>query len=301
MRTEPTLVVLAAGMGSRYGGLKQLEAVGPAGETLMDYSLFDAVRAGFRQVVFVIRKDFSDAFQARVGKVLGKKVPHRCVFQEMDALPSGFCVPSGRTKPWGTGHAVLVSRDAVDGPFAVINADDFYGRKSFDILFSFLSGVKATENKCCMVGFPLGKTLSEHGPVSRAVCETTGDGFLCRICERTGIERKGDVIVASNNSGSALDPAVPVSMNMWGFTPAVFADLERQFRDFLVARGKNEKTEFYIPSAVERMITEGGTAVRVFSTTEQWFGITYPGDRSVVAGNINMLVKNSEYPSDARF
>lgn len=296
-----TLVVLAAGIGSRYGGLKQLETVGPAGETLMDYCLYDAMRTGFRKIVFVIRKDFHQAFASRVGRVFGKSVPHPCVFQELGDLPGGMKPPSGRSKPWGTGHALLACRKEVDGPFGVINADDYYGRKSFAVLVEFLRGVKRSDARYCMVGFALGNTLSEHGPVSRGVCRVSPDGLLSDIVETTGLKRDGDLIKGDPGGGGPLDPSTPVSMNMWGFTPAVFDSFDRQFREFIAANGADGKAEFYIPAAVQRIIGEGGGTVKVLSTPEKWFGITYQGDRPAAADRINKLIKLCEYPPDVRF
>lgn len=283
-----TLVVLAAGMGSRYGGLKQIDPVGPAGETVLDYAVFDAVRAGFERVVFVIRRDFEALFREKIGARYGSKVQVDYVFQSIDALPPGQSAPPGREKPWGTGHAVWCAREAVAGNFAVINADDFYGADSFARLARFLA--TASGGEFAMVGFRLENTLSEHGTVARGVCTVGDDGALRSIVERTSISR-ADVGPAGKYSGTEI-----VSMNCWGFTPALFAGLDEQWRKFLADRGQEPKSEFYLPAAVAAMIEAGGAGVRVLPTESSWFGVTYREDKPRVSAAIAELVRAGRYP-----
>lgn len=290
--TQPTLLVLAAGMGSRYGGLKQLDPVGPSGETILDYAVFDAIRAGFGRVVFVIRRDFEEAFRSAVlGRYAGR-IGVDVVFQALDALPGGFAPPAGREKPWGTGHAVWCAREAIDGPFAVIGADDFFGRDAFERLAVFLRGSALAGRgvaDLCMVGYRLDRTLSEHGSVSRGVCEVGADGYLVRITERTAIE-------PSQLGRGDLRGDEVVSMNCFGFTPAVFAALERDLRAFLAARAGEPKSEFYLPSAVTGMISRGEARVRVLPTTAEWFGVTNREDRPRVVAALGRLVDGGDYP-----
>ncbi len=299
-----TLVVLAAGRGSRYRGLKQVDAVGPSGEALMDYSLYDAVKAGFGKVVFVIRRDFEEQFKSRTGHGLGKSIPTECVFQELSSLPAGFSVPEGRVKPWGTAHAVLACRNAVGGPFAVINADDFYGREAYRVMADHLVRTSsASTNNYCMVGFELNKTLSDHGPVSRAICEVGQGGVLKSIVERTRIAKEQGVISAALDDGTSgrLTGSERVSMNMWGFTSEVFGQLESGLSAFLLASGGDTGAEFYIPTAVGAIMKEGKATVRVLETSARWFGITYPEDKADVVENVKRLVDAGEYPSNVRF
>lgn len=304
---QPTLLVLAAGMGSRYGGLKQLDPVGPSGETVLDYAVFDAVRAGFGRVVFVIRRDFEAVFREQIGAKYAGRVAVDYVFQSLDALPSGFTPPAGREKPWGTGHAVWCARAAVTGPFAVINADDFYGADSFAQLGKFLtanaaaprgfdpmSGHRppaATVAPFAMVGFRLANTLSEHGAVSRGICAAEADGTLRSIVERTGI------LATEVGPGRALTGDETVSMNCWGFSTALFAGLDTQFREFLTTRGGEPKAEFYLPAAVSEQITRGAATVRVLRTESAWFGVTYREDKPRVVAAIAALVAAGKYPA----
>ena len=297
----PTLLVLAAGLGSRYGGLKQLDPVGPAGETILDYAVFDAVRAGFGRVVFVIRRDFEAAFRTQVAAKYAGRVAVDFVFQALDALPAGFAPPAGREKPWGTGHAVWCARDAIREPFAVIGADDFFGRDAFQKLGEFLSADRKSvlrpqadslpiENrKFCMIGYRLDRTLSEHGTVSRGVCEVGADGLLRGIVEHTAIDPtqlgRGDL------RGDAT-----VSMNCFGFTPALFPALDAQLGEFLRATGGDAKREFYLPAVVSAMIARGGATVRVLPTPGEWFGVTHRGDRPRVVAALAALVQRGEYP-----
>ena len=283
-----TLLVLAAGMGSRYGGLKQIDPVGPSGETVLDYAVFDAMRAGFGRVVFVIRRDFEELFREKIGARYAGRIAVDYVFQSLDALPAGFVPPAGREKPWGTGHAVWCARAAVKETFAVINADDFYGADSFARLAEFLA--KARGSQFGMVGFRLANTLSEHGAVSRGVCAADAGGALRSIVEETGIT-SGEVGVGKNFSG-----AETVSMNCWGFTPTLFDGLETQFAEFLASRGGEAKAEFYLPGAVSTMIARREATVRVLPTESAWFGVTYREDKPRVQAAIAELVARGVYP-----
>ena len=287
---SPTLLVLAAGMGSRYGGLKQLDPVGPSGETVLDYAVFDAERAGFGRVVFVIRRDFEEIFRAKIGARYAGRIAVDYVFQSLEALPGNFAPPAGREKPWGTGHAVWCAREAVRENFAVINADDFYGADSFAQLAGFLGGARGPQ--FAMVGFRLANTLSEHGAVSRGVCAAGADGTLRSIVEETGIT-PADVGAGAERKFSGGEI---VSMNCWGFTPALFAGLETQFAGFLAARGGDAKAEFYLPAAVSAMIAGGQTTVRVLPTESAWFGVTYREDKPCVQAAIAELVCRGVYP-----
>lgn len=296
---KPTLLVLAAGMGSRYGGLKQLDGVGPHGETIMDYSVYDAIRGGFGKIVFVIRRDFEADFRE---KILRKYENHADVglcFQSLDALPEGFRPPEGRTKPWGTNHAVLMGKGIINEPFAVINADDFYGRDSFAVLGRELAAMDGSRGKYCMVGYRVGNTLSESGTVSRGVCSTDSDGCLTSVVERTAIERVGGRVTYTDGEGrrATLDDNTPVSMNMWGFTPEYFDWSEEYFVDFLKGNRDNLKAEYYIPSMVNHLIETGRAKVKVLDTTSVWFGVTYPDDRAGVVSRIARLVEEGVYPS----
>jgi len=287
-----TLVVLAAGMGSRYGGLKQIDPMGPAGETVLDYTVYDAVRAGFGRVLFVIRRDFADAFRASVGGRFEGKIQVDYAFQQIDLLPAGFSVPEGREKPWGTGHAVWCARESLHGPFAVVNADDFYGASSLQALADFLRAEAGGAPTYAMVGFPLGNTLSENGAVSRGVCSVGADGFLRDIEEQSGIVA-GDV-----GAGRRYDPATPVSMNCWGFDARVFLpQLDQAWRDFVAARGKEIKAEFYLPAAVNSLVQTGAARVKVLPTTDNWFGVTYREDKPRVQAALAALVGQGAYPS----
>ncbi len=303
-----TLIVLAAGMGSRYGGLKQLDGVGPAGETVLDYAVFDAIRAGFTRVVFVIRRDFEALFRETIGARYAGRVEVGYAFQSVDACPIGFAPVGGREKPWGTGHAVWCARAAVPGNFAVVNADDFYGADSFRRLAKFLQAAPVSTQppaRFAMVGFRLANTLSEHGTVSRGVCTTAADGALHRIVEQTSIA-PADVGAGRKFSGAEI-----VSMNCWGFTPALFPALENQLSAFLegiqAAANGNEpkpagapdplKAEFYLPASVSAMIARGESAVTVLPTESSWFGVTYREDKPRVSAAIAELVRMGAYPA----
>ena len=282
---KPTLFVLAAGMGSRYGGLKQLDGLGPNGETIMDYSIFDAIRGGFGKIVFVIRKDFEKDFREKILSKYENHIPVELVFQSVDKLPAGFTCPEGRVKPWGTNHAVLMGKEVINEPFAVINADDFYGRDSFAVLGRWLSELpEGAKNRYCMVGFRVGNTLSESGTVARGICSTNDEGCLTTVVERTEIMRVDGKVCYKDEQGAwvAVDDNTPVSMNMWGFTPDYFKYSEDYFIDFLKNNLDNLKAEYFIPLMVNKLINEGTATVKVLDTTSKWFGVTYAADRQGV-------------------
>ena len=294
---KPTLFVLAAGMGSRYGGLKQLDGLGPHGETIMDYSIYDAIRSGFGKIVFVIRKDFEADFRSKILSKYENHIPVEVVFQALDNLPEGFVCPEGRTKPWGTNHAVLMGKD-VKEPFAVINADDFYGRNSFEVIAKELSTPKSRKGDYCMVGFRVGNTMSESGSVARGVCENK-DGFLTTVVERTAIaynEKHEISFTDENGKEQILDPSTPVSMNLWGFTPDYFEFSEKYFVDFLKENINTPKAEFFIPLVVNELVTKGDASVKVLDTDSKWFGVTYAADRQGVVDKFAELHANGEYP-----
>jgi len=291
----PALLVLAAGMGSRYGGLKQLDPVGPHGETLLDYSVRDAIHAGFERAVFLIRRDIEHEFRARIGARYEGEIAVDYAFQELGDLPAGFTSPSARAKPWGTGHAIWCAREKITTPFAAINADDFYGKDSFRQLGAFLASVDASAAPAnfAMAAYRLDKTLSEHGTVARGICEVNADGFLLGVEEITDLARRSDGIITAG--GRIFAPETPVSMNFWGFTPRIFPLLERTLCEFLAANTSSEKAECYIPAAVAQMIAAGEASVRVLPTTSEWFGVTYREDRPRVVESIAKLVKAGTY------
>ena len=319
---KPTLVVLAAGMGSRYGGLKQVDPVGPSGEAILDYSVFDAVRAGFGKVVFVIRHDFDAEFREKIGKKFEKMVAVDYCYQDIADLPAPFTVPEGRAKPWGTAHATRAARTAVKEPFAVINADDFYGRDAFEKLAKFLSSSDSVglgsdradvgsltdanstlgDSKLhfAMVGFRLDLTLSENGSVARGICDIAPDGTLRAVKEMTKLVRVGDI--AENREDEANPVKVPldsrVSMNCWGFSAGLFAELEARFPKWLEANGTKEKSEWYIPFVVDELIKEGKADCHVLPTDSSWFGVTYREDKPAVEASVRRLVDAGEYPSN---
>ena len=294
---KPTLFVLAAGMGSRYGSLKQLDGLGPNGETIMDYSIFDAIRGGFGKVVFVIRHSFAEEFIEKVVNKYAQVIPTEVVYQELDYLPEGFTVPEGREKPWGTNHAVMMGKDVIKEPFAVINADDFYGRESFAIIADWLSKQEG-ENKYCMVGYRVGNTMSESGTVSRGICETNEASELTSVVERTKIGYYNNGIAFNEGEEwTMLDPNVPVSMNMWGFTPDYFKYSDEIFVEFLKENMSNLKSEFFIPLIVNNLIQTKRASVTVLDTPSKWFGVTYAQDRPDVVAKIQSLVDAGEYPS----
>lgn len=296
---KPTLFVLAAGMGSRYGGLKQLDPLGPQGQTIMDYSIFDAIRAGFGKVVFVIRKDFEEDFRRSILSKYEGHIPVEVVFQSTDKLPEGYTCPEERTKPWGTNHAVMMGADVINEPFAVINADDFYGRDAFAVIAADLMRERTRKGDYSMVGFRVGNTMSENGSVSRGVCSVNADGNLTKVVERTGIAYDEDhriCFLDENNETEYLDPSTPVSMNLWGFTPDYFSYSDREFRRFLDKCLTTPKAEFYIPTAIVTLINSGEATVKVLDTTSRWFGVTYAADRQGVVDKLAALHAAGEYP-----
>jgi len=299
-----TLVVMAAGIGSRYGGLKQIDPVGPSGEVVLDYSVYDALRSGFERIVFIIRKDIEAAFRDRIGRRVERAADTAYVFQSLEQVPPGFAVPEGRTKPWGTAQAILASKDAVGTPFLAINADDYYGRTAFETMAGHLGRMsRAGEGiaEFAMVGYRLENTLSEHGTVARGVCEATADGYLVGIRELLKIKRFPDGIKHTENDvdWTSLDPASWTSMNFWGFTPALFGELERRFPEFLRKNaGRILKAEFLIPEVVGEFLREGRARVKILPTKEHWFGVTYPQDRSLFRSAIFELVDAGVYPRD---
>lgn len=297
---KPTLFVLAAGMGSRYGGLKQLDGLGPNGETIMDHSIYDAIQSGFGKVVFVIRKDFEKDFREKILSKYENHIPVEVVFQSLDALPEGFTCPADRVKPWGTNHAVLMGKDVIKEPFAIINADDFYGRDSFAVIAKELMAMEGKKNQYCMVGFRVGNTMSESGTVARGVC-VTKDGLLTDVVERTAIGYKEDGRIAftdENGVEQILAPETPVSMNLWGFTPDYFDYSEEYFKTFLSENIGNLKAEFFIPLVVNELIKSGKATVKVLDTTSKWFGVTYAADRPAVVEKFAELHANGEYPQN---
>ena len=297
---KPTLFVLAAGMGSRYGGLKQLDGLGPNGETIMDHSIYDAIQSGFGKVVFVIRKDFEKDFREKILSKYENHIPVEVVFQSLDALPEGFTCPADRVKPWGTNHAVLMGKNVIKEPFAIINADDFYGRDSFAVIAKELMAMEGKKNQYCMVGFRVGNTMSESGTVARGVC-VTKDGLLTDVVERTAIGYKEDGRIAftdENGVEQILAPETPVSMNLWGFTPDYFDYSEEYFKKFLKENSENLKAEFFIPLLVNELVTTGKATVKVLDTTSKWFGVTYAADRPAVVEKFAELHANGEYPQN---
>ena len=293
---KPTLLVLAAGMGSRYGGLKQIDPVGTSGEAILEYSVFDALRAGFGRVVFLIRKDIEAEFRAVVGKKFEGKTDVDYAFQELSMLPDGFSVPEGRTKPWGTTHAILCAEAQLNGPFAAINADDFYGANAYEVLSGHLTGGSPDY---AMVGFVLRNTLSDFGTVARGVCSLGPDGELIEIVERTSIAKSGAGATYTDEDGHthSLSGDELVSMNFFGFHAGLFPQIREIFERFLRDHGQEEKSETYIPNAVGQLVREGKANVKVLRSTDPWFGVTYKEDRPTVVENIRRLVDEGRYPA----
>ncbi|MDE7111008.1 MAG: nucleotidyltransferase [Muribaculaceae bacterium] len=297
---KPTLFVLAAGMGSRYGGLKQLDGVGPQGQTIMDYSIYDAIRAGFGKVVFVIRKDFEQDFRDKVLSKYEGHIPVEVVFQDLHDLPEGYTCPADRTKPWGTNHAVLMGKDVIKEPFAVINADDFYGRDAFAVIGKELSKEHDRKGDYCMVGFRVGNTMTENGSVARGVCSDK-DGYLSSVVERTAISFDSShriVFTDENGTEQTLDPNTPVSMNLWGFTPDYFDYSEREFKKFLDKDLNTPKSEYFIPLCIDALINSGEATVKILDTDSKWFGVTYAADRPGVVEKLAALHAAGEYPDE---
>lgn len=296
---KPTLLVLAAGIGSRYGGLKQIDPVGPSGEIIIDYSIYDAIRSGFNKVVFVICRNIEQAFKETVGRRFENKIHVEYAFQELDMLPNGRQPSKERRKPWGTGHAIMAAEPFIKEPFAVINADDFYGRSGYELLAGYLSFAKnGNIAEYCMVGFILRKTLSEFGIVSRGVCSCDAQVYLENVVERTKIEKNGTAARYLDENGKAhsLTGDEIVSMNMWGFTTSIFSHLNHQFVEFLETNANDVKAEFFIPTVVNRMIKEKSARVKMLESADPWFGITYREDKPLVVENIRNLVQQGCYP-----
>jgi NDP-sugar pyrophosphorylase family protein len=299
---KPTLVVLAAGLGSRYGGLKQLDPVGPEGATIMDYSIYDAARAGFGKVVFVIRRSFADAFRLEIGARAERRLAVDYAYQELDDLPSWFTRPAEREKPWGTGHAVLAAQALVREPFASINADDFYGRDAFERMAGHLTAARdGLPLDCAMVGYVLRSTMSDHGSVARGVCEIDAQGRLRTVVEHLKIERQGAAAVDRRPGGDRpLTGDELVSMNFWGFTPGLFDPLAAAFERFLRREGARPKSEYLLPSVVDSLIGAGTVSVRVLPTASAWFGVTYPDDKPRVMESVRALIASGAYPASLR-
>jgi len=294
---KPTLLILAAGMGSRFGGLKQIEPVGLSEEAIIDYSVFDAIRADFGKVVFVIRKNFAEAFRERFDSKLKGKINIEYVFQELDNLPAGFTLPEGREKPWGTAHAILVAKNAINEPFCAINADDFYGLNAYKAMANFLKNSNEPD-RFAMVGYYLHNTLSDFGSVSRGICSVDENNNLMKIVENTKILKKDNKIISIHENGNEilLTGNEIASMNMWGFKPSIFKTLEEKFTEFLKTEINKPKSEMYIPSVVFEMIREKTATVKVLEANSPWFGITYQEDKPIVVEKIRKLITNGEYP-----
>ena len=299
---KTTLVIMAAGMGSRYGGLKQIDPIGPGGEIILDYSVYDAVKAGFNKVIFVIKKEIEKDFKDIIGNKFDGVVDIGFAYQDINNLPDGFTVPEGRVKPWGTGHAVLSCKGMIDGPFAVINADDYYGRETFELIYNELNKEKAEGDKYdfCMVGFRVENTLTENGHVARGVCQTSGDGYLTDIVERTKIAIRDGKIMFTEDDGESwteIPEGTTVSMNCWGFTPVMMQELEDRFAACLERNRDNMlKCEYFLPFVVDELLKEDKAEVRVLSTKEKWYGVTYKEDKEVVVNAIREKVEKGEYP-----
>jgi NDP-sugar pyrophosphorylase family protein len=294
---RPTLLILAAGMASRYGSMKQLEGFGPSGETIMDYSIFDAIRSGFKKVVFVIRKDFADAFQKDMESRWKGKIEIDYVYQELEAYTEGYPLPAGRTKPWGTAHAILCAKEAIREPFAVINADDFYGRDAYEKAVDFLQ-TTCREDCYSIIGYDLMNTLSDHGSVNRGVCQVNSRGELTAITERLNIKRQGNKVLCEDQQQPAeLPTQTVVSMNFWCFHPSIFELTLQQFRSFLAAHSGQPKAEFFIPIVADFFIRHRGV-IRVIPTRATWFGVTYKEDAPEVRAKLNLLVQQGDYPSN---
>lgn len=289
-------------MGSRYGGLKQLDGLGPNGETIMDYSIYDAIQAGFGKIVFIIRKDFEQDFRDKVLSKYEGHIPAEVCFQALENLPEGFTVPEGRQKPWGTNHAVMMAKDVIKEPFCVINCDDFYNRDSFMVIGKYLANLpEGAKNDYAMVGFRVGNTLSDNGTVARGICAKDENDSLTTVVERTEIMRVNGAVSYKDENGEwvAVDDNTPVSMNMWGFTPDYFEYSEEYFKEFLSDSKniENLKAEFFIPLMVNKLITEHTATVKVLDTTSKWFGVTYAADRQATVDRIQTLVDEGVYPA----
>ena len=298
---KTTLVIMAAGMGSRYGGVKQLDPVGPSGEIIMDYSVYDAISAGFNKVVFIIRKELEKDFREVIGDKFSKNIEVDYVFQELDDLPDGIALPEGRTKPWGTGQAVLSCKGVVNEPFAVINADDYYGKEAFVKIHDYLVSLDSGEDKYafCMAGFVLANTLSDNGTVTRGICKVDKEGILIDINETADLIQVGDFVEGKDlmtNEEVNLDINSVVSMNMWGFTPELLEELEAGFKEFIEDHGSQLKTEYLLPDVIADLIKEDKAKVKVLSTKDKWFGVTYKEDKKKVMESFQELIDKGLYP-----
>ena len=295
---KTTLLIMAAGLGSRYGGNKQIDHIGPHGEILLEYSIYDAMAAGFDKVVFVIKRSMADTFRELIGDKIAKKVEVEYAYQEYDSLPDGFVPPEGRTKPYGTVHAVLVAKDLIHEPFAVINADDFYGAEAYQTIGDYLSQLGDSKNRYCMVAYDLNRTLSDNGTVSRGVCGVDADGNLTSMVERTQIERMPDGRILFHDGGADEELAedTPVSMNLFGFTPDFFAYSKEYFKTWLAENRENLKSEFYIPTMVNKLIGEGAASLRVLRSAAQWHGVTYKEDKPALMASIEKMIAEGKYP-----
>ena len=298
---KPVLVVMAAGMSSRYGSLKQIDPVGNHGQLIIDYSIYDAIRAGFERVIFIIKRENDADFRAAIGNRLAGHVQVDYAYQELDDLPDGFTVPAGRVKPWGTTHAVLAARDLLDGPFAVINADDYYGPEAFRLIYDHLTA-HPDGDEYAMVSYLLGKTVSEHGAVTRGICRTSEDGYLQEIVERKGIEKEGDGgrFSEDGKTYTSLPGSTVVSMNFWGFTSSFIAHARRIFPQFLQRTMQTDTMtgEFYLPAAIAQLLAENAARVRVLKSHDRWFGVTYREDKPMVVESIARLTAQGLYPDD---
>jgi len=297
--TKPALLVLAAGIGSRYGGLKQIDSVGPNQESIIDYSIYDAIKAGFEKVVFVIRLDFKDAFEEKISSRFNQRIETTYVFQELQECLGGFQLPAERKKPWGTAHAVLAAKNVIKEPFVVINADDYYGPNAFKTLKNYFDTSPAAKNDYLMVGYVLRNTLSDFGAVSRGVCECDDRMLLAKVVERTNIEKLNDQIKyldAASNEHKLTGEEI-VSMNFWGFKPSIFSYLQSQFEEFLNNFGNDPDSEFFIPTVVNNLIENQKASVKVLKTNDSWFGITYQSYKEIVINKINQLIKKGVYPA----
>ncbi len=298
---KPVLVIMAAGMGSRYGGLKQMDSMDEQGHRIIDFSIYAAKEAGFKKVVFIIKHAIEEDFKALVGDPISKHMEVEYVFQELDKIPAGYSIPDGRTKPWGTTHAISCCKDVIDGPFMVINADDYYGKEGYKIMYDFLTSTADDEKSYAMVAYELGKTLTEKGSVTRGVCKTDGSGYLQDIVERKTIVMTKDGAAYSEDDGQTfidIDPATPVSMNMWGFKKGLLAELESAFVRFLNEDVASNplKAEALLPSDIDRIIKSGKATVKVLTSSDRWFGVTYQEDKPYVVENIKALKDAGEYP-----
>lgn len=300
-----TLVIMAAGMGSRYGGLKQIDHVDEQGDKIIDFSIYDAVRAGFEKVVFIIKEENLKVFREEIGDRIAGKVEVQYAFQKLENIPAGFSIPEGRVKPWGTAHAIISARDLIDGPFAVINADDFYGRHAFEAAYSFLAGIRDNKDEIpyhfAMIGFSLKNTLTDNGYVSRGICEADADGFLQGVTERTHIEKRGGAAAYTEDEGKTWGPLTgeeATSMNFWAFSSAILKELEVQFREFLLAKVSENplKAECYLPSVVDSLIKSRKCDVRVLKTEDKWYGVTYREDKPQLMAAIKAMKDAGQYP-----